>query len=40
MEETKKWREFEEEKRKLTEKGLTYTEYEREIKELLRKYKL
>lgn len=40
MEETKKWREFEEEKRKLAEKGLTYTEYEREIKELLRKYGL
>ncbi len=40
MEETKKWREFEEEKRKLAEKGLTYAEYEREIKELLRKYKL
>lgn len=40
MDEVKKWREFEEEKRKLVEKGLTYTEYEREVKKLLRKYKL
>ncbi len=40
MDEVKKWREFEEAKRKLAEKGLTYTEYEREIKELLRKYGL
>ncbi len=36
----KKWQKFEKEKRKLAEKGLTYIEYEREIKKLLRKYKL
>ena len=40
MDETNKWREFEEAKRKLAEKGLTYAEYEREVKKLLRKYGL
>ena len=40
MAEREKWQKFEEEKRKLAEKGLTYSEYEREVKKLLRKYKL
>lgn len=40
MNNRKKWQEFEKEKRKLAEKGLTYAEYEQEVKKLLRKYKL
>lgn len=40
MDEINKWREFEEAKRKLVEKDLTYAEYEREVKKLLRKYGL
>ena len=38
MADRKKWQRFEAEKRKLAEKGLTYAEYEREVKKLLRKY--
>lgn len=40
MTDCQKWREFEEEKRKLAEKGLTYAEYELEVKKLLCKYEL
>lgn len=40
MNNRKKWQEFEKEKQRLAEKGLTYAEYERAVKELLRKYKL
>ena len=32
MADRKKWQRFEAEKRKLAEKGLTYAEYEREVK--------
>ena len=40
MADRKKWQRFEAEKRKLAEKGITYAEYEREVKKLLRKYGL
>ena len=40
MVDRRNWQKFEVEKRKLAEKGLTYAEYEREVKKLLRKYGL
>lgn len=35
-----KWKQFEEEKRKLAERGLSAVEYEKAVRKLCRKYKI